>query len=265
MSHATVIASGTKIAEEIGTSRSEVWRLIQQLRTLGVDIAGHPATGYQLARRPRPAAAGMIAPLVKGTIFAKPDAKISSLLQDWFHQLRGYECRMPKARPRAASFWPKSSWLAAAAAPTLAFGTLGGNLLLGILRPPIPPSDALLLSLAAGLAVHAAVADSRLRLAVDLKWPNDLLLGGKKFCGILTEMNAEATRVRLPRHRHRNQCQSDKISRRPARDRQHRCAPRPHRVVARRTLRRFAKIARPRISRPSRRWIGRPRFRPQAF
>ena len=31
---------------------------------------------------------------------------------------------------------------------------------------------------------------------MDLKWPNDLLLGRKKFCGILTEMNAEATRVR---------------------------------------------------------------------
>jgi BirA family biotin operon repressor/biotin-[acetyl-CoA-carboxylase] ligase len=34
------------------------------------------------------------------------------------------------------------------------------------------------------------------KLAPDLKWPNDLLIGGKKFCGILTEMNAEATRVR---------------------------------------------------------------------
>ena len=34
------------------------------------------------------------------------------------------------------------------------------------------------------------------KLATDLKWPNDLLIGGKKFCGILTEMNAEATRVR---------------------------------------------------------------------
>ena len=33
-------------------------------------------------------------------------------------------------------------------------------------------------------------------MLADLKWPNDLLLGGKKFCGILTEMNAEATRVR---------------------------------------------------------------------
>jgi BirA family biotin operon repressor/biotin-[acetyl-CoA-carboxylase] ligase len=65
-----------------------------------------------------------------------------------------------------------------------------------ILRPAMPPSDALILSLAAGLAVRAAVAEIAPQLPVDLKWPNDLLLGGKKFCGILTEMNAEATRVR---------------------------------------------------------------------
>jgi BirA family transcriptional regulator, biotin operon repressor / biotin---[acetyl-CoA-carboxylase] ligase len=64
-----------------------------------------------------------------------------------------------------------------------------------ILRPPMPPADALLLSLAAGLAVRAAVTEIAL-LPVDLKWPNDLLLNGKKFCGILAEMNAEATRVR---------------------------------------------------------------------
>ncbi len=32
--------------------------------------------------------------------------------------------------------------------------------------------------------------------SADLKWPNDVLIGGKKVCGILTEMNAEATRVR---------------------------------------------------------------------
>ncbi|MGA9413176.1 MAG: biotin--[acetyl-CoA-carboxylase] ligase, partial [Terriglobales bacterium] len=51
-------------------------------------------------------------------------------------------------------------------------------------------------SLAAGLAVRAAVGEIAPQLLVDLKWPNDLLLGGKKFCGILTEMNAEATRVR---------------------------------------------------------------------
>jgi BirA family transcriptional regulator, biotin operon repressor / biotin---[acetyl-CoA-carboxylase] ligase len=59
----------------------------------------------------------------------------------------------------------------------------------------------LVLSLAVGLAVRAAIeqVDSRSVESithVDLKWPNDVLIGGKKVCGILTEMNAEATRVR---------------------------------------------------------------------
>jgi BirA family biotin operon repressor/biotin-[acetyl-CoA-carboxylase] ligase len=65
-----------------------------------------------------------------------------------------------------------------------------------VLRPALPPAEALILSLAAGLAVHAAVQQVDSRMLPDLKWPNDLLLDGKKFCGILTEMNAEATRVR---------------------------------------------------------------------
>jgi len=65
-----------------------------------------------------------------------------------------------------------------------------------VLRPPLPPSDVLVLSLAAGLAVCAAVQELDERIAPDLKWPNDLLITGKKFCGILTEMNAEVMRVR---------------------------------------------------------------------
>jgi len=130
MENATVVVSGTKIADEIGTSRSEVWRLAQQLRTLGVEIAGHPATGYQLK--------------------SVPDLLLPSA---------GIYCSV-------------------------------------VLRPALPPSDALVLSLAAGLAVHSAVEQIDSRVLPDLKWPNDLLLNGRKFCGILTEMNAEATRVR---------------------------------------------------------------------
>ena len=44
--------------------------------------------------------------------------------------------------------------------------------------------------------MHAAIQEIDARVNPDLKWPNDLLLEDKKFCGILTEMNAEATRVR---------------------------------------------------------------------
>jgi BirA family biotin operon repressor/biotin-[acetyl-CoA-carboxylase] ligase len=54
----------------------------------------------------------------------------------------------------------------------------------------------LVLSLAAGLAVRTAIQQVDSRLSADLKWPNDVLLDGKKLCGILTEMHAEATRVR---------------------------------------------------------------------
>jgi BirA family biotin operon repressor/biotin-[acetyl-CoA-carboxylase] ligase len=64
-----------------------------------------------------------------------------------------------------------------------------------LLRPRIAPADVLWLSLAAGLAVHDAVRQVT-SLEADLRWPNDLLFGRKKFCGILTELNAEVTRVR---------------------------------------------------------------------
>jgi BirA family biotin operon repressor/biotin-[acetyl-CoA-carboxylase] ligase len=64
-----------------------------------------------------------------------------------------------------------------------------------LLRPRIAPADVLWLSLAAGLAVLQAVQQVT-SLEADLRWPNDLLLGPRKFCGILTELNAEVTRVR---------------------------------------------------------------------
>lgn len=64
-----------------------------------------------------------------------------------------------------------------------------------VVRPPMTPADALWLSLATGLAVRTAVQQVTALLA-DIRWPNDLLFGRRKFGGILTEMNAEATRVR---------------------------------------------------------------------
>ncbi|HYK34941.1 biotin--[acetyl-CoA-carboxylase] ligase [Alloacidobacterium sp.] len=64
-----------------------------------------------------------------------------------------------------------------------------------LLRPHIPPADVLWLSLAAGLSVRDAVMQVT-SLECDLRWPNDLLFGTRKFCGILTELNAEVTRIR---------------------------------------------------------------------
>ncbi len=64
-----------------------------------------------------------------------------------------------------------------------------------VVRPQMTPADALWLSLAAGLAVQAAI-ENVTALIADIRWPNDLLFRNRKFGGILTEMNAEVTRVR---------------------------------------------------------------------
>jgi BirA family biotin operon repressor/biotin-[acetyl-CoA-carboxylase] ligase len=64
-----------------------------------------------------------------------------------------------------------------------------------LLHPQLAPADVLWLSLAAGLAVHDAVWQVT-ALEADIRWPNDLLFGRRKFGGILTELNAEVTRVR---------------------------------------------------------------------
>jgi len=191
--HATVVMSGTKIASEIGTSRSEVWRLIQQLRGLGVDIGGHPATGYSLNSMPDLLLPDILAPLLQGTIFSKH-----------IHHYYKIGSTNSVAMDAAASGAPEGS-VFLAEQQTAGRGR-GGNQWYSarsagvycsmVLRPALPPSDVLILSLAAALAVQAAVQEIDDRIALDLKWPNDLLSEGKKFCGILTEMNAEVTRVR---------------------------------------------------------------------
>lgn len=72
----------------------------------------------------------------------------------------------------------------------------GVNLYLSaILRPRKPASAAPQLSLLAAVAVAEAIVQQT-RLTPSIKWPNDVLVAGKKVCGILTEMQANGTQLR---------------------------------------------------------------------
>ncbi len=193
MENATVVVSGTKIAQEISSNRSEVWRLIQQLRGLGVDVAGHPATGYQLRSVPDLLVPEILRPLLRGTIF---DAHLHHFYKIGSTNTAAMAAAAEGApegsvflaeeqtagRGRGANAWqsPQSSGIYCSA----------------VLRPALPPAEVLVLSLAVGLAVVAAIQYVDPRVTLELKWPNDVLIDGKKVSGILTEMNAEATRVR---------------------------------------------------------------------
>jgi BirA family biotin operon repressor/biotin-[acetyl-CoA-carboxylase] ligase len=193
MSYPTVVISGIKLAQEIGANRSEVWRLVQQLRALGVEIAGHPASGYQLTAVPDLLLPEMVEPLVRGTIFG-----------EHIHHYYRAGSTNTVALEAAANGAPEGSvFLAEQQTAGRGRGDnqwhsaeSTGIYCSVILRPALPPSEVLTLSLAAGLAVQAAIEEVDSRVIPDLKWPNDVLIQGKKFCGILTEMSSEATRVR---------------------------------------------------------------------
>jgi BirA family biotin operon repressor/biotin-[acetyl-CoA-carboxylase] ligase len=190
--HPMVVLSGAKIARQIGVSRSAVWHWVEKLRALGVRIKGHPKTGYQLERVSDVLVPQLLRQRLEGTPFARR-----------IHHFFRIDSTNNAALQLAAAGEPHGA-LVIAEEQTAGRGRLGrswysekgsGIYLSLILRPQLAVQQAPLLTLAAGLAARDAVVEAA-RLAVDIRWPNDLLVNGKKFCGILTEMQAEGDRVK---------------------------------------------------------------------
>ncbi|MFZ0636699.1 MAG: biotin--[acetyl-CoA-carboxylase] ligase, partial [Candidatus Acidiferrales bacterium] len=189
--NSTIVISGAKIAKEIGVSRGTVWRWVQKLRALGVNVSGHPRTGYHIDRMPDILAPKLISRQLLNTPFWK---RIYHFLK--VESTNDIAMRLgDEGEPHGA--------LVIAEEQTAGRGRAGrswtseksaGIYCTVLLRPAISPVQASLLTLVAGLAARDAVAEE-LDSAPDIRWPNDLLVGGRKFCGILTEMHAEPDRV----------------------------------------------------------------------
>ena len=191
--NATIAISGERIAKEIGVSRSTVWRWVQRLREVGVRVKGKPNTGYFLERVPDILTPDMLRQRLKGGLFAK---KIHHFFRtDSTNRVAmelGYANEpegtvvlaeeQTAGRGRAGRSWHSER-------ATGIYVTL-------LLRPKISPVQAPLLTMMAGLSAHAAI-QAQTGLKADIKWPNDLMLDGKKLGGILTEMHAEPTLVRF--------------------------------------------------------------------
>jgi BirA family biotin operon repressor/biotin-[acetyl-CoA-carboxylase] ligase len=164
---------------------------IQKLRVLGVEIKGHPATGYQLTRLPDILAPSLIR-------FELGEIEVGRRIVHYFRT----DSTNSDALALAADGAPHGT-VVLAEEQTSGRGRLGrswyserstGIYCSVILRPPLAPAAAPSLSLMAGLAAQVAVSSST-GLRVDIRWPNDLLINAKKVCGILTEMSAEVDRL----------------------------------------------------------------------
>jgi BirA family transcriptional regulator, biotin operon repressor / biotin---[acetyl-CoA-carboxylase] ligase len=189
--NATVVVPGPKIASEIGVTRKRVWKWIESLRSLGVKIRGVPMEGYQLETVP-----DILAPsLLRAEL---GDCPIGRTILHYFR----VDSTNAVALKLAAAGAEHGS-VVVAEEQTAGRGRLSrvwysekstGIYTSIILRPPLAPAAAPVLTLMTGLAVQKAVI-SAAGLSADIRWPNDLLVNGKKVCGVLTEMSAELDRL----------------------------------------------------------------------
>ncbi len=194
MQNMTVSVSGEKLARDLGVSHSKVARWVERLRGEGIEILGEPFTGFRLTRLPDI----LLPQLVRDRLHTRAFGRT-------FHHLY----RVDSTNAFAAGLLggdkpPANGTVVVAETQTAGRGRMGRNWFSTpeagvyvslILRPKISSNLAPLLTLGAAVAAHNSI-ERTTGLDVDIKWPNDLLCGGKKICGILSELQAEVDRVR---------------------------------------------------------------------
>jgi BirA family biotin operon repressor/biotin-[acetyl-CoA-carboxylase] ligase len=194
MQNMMLTVSGEKLAKDLGVSHSTLARWIDKLRGAGIEIRGELFTGYRLVRLPDVLLPQLIRPRLATRIigrnlyhFYDVDSTNSFAGRLIAHGRRISEGTVIIAESQSAGRGRLGrSWYSEREA---------GIYFSMMLFPQAPPSLAPLFTLATAVAMHNAV-ERYSGLDIDIKWPNDLLVGGKKFCGILSEIQAEVDQVK---------------------------------------------------------------------
>ena len=185
--------SGAEVARRSGVSRTAVWKKIEALRQRGYAIEAVAGRGYRLLGGPDRLVASQVRRHLSGGRFGHEIMHFDEI--DSTNREAGVLAR--KGAPEGT--------VVLAEAQTAGRGRLGRtwnspagvNLYLSlVLRPALAPADVAALALVGAVAVAEAILETT-ELRSGIKWPNDVLLGERKVAGILTEMEAEAERVRF--------------------------------------------------------------------
>jgi BirA family transcriptional regulator, biotin operon repressor / biotin---[acetyl-CoA-carboxylase] ligase len=183
--------SGQQISENLNCSRTAIWKHISELRNSGYSIEAVQKRGYRLLTSPDLVTAEEVSLYKgKGTFGKKITYKTSvKSTQEIAHSLArdGAEegsivlaDEQTGGRGRLGRAWQSPS------------GT--GIWMSLILRPEIPLQKAPQLTLLIAVAASRAI-ENVTGIEAAIKWPNDLLINGKKVAGILTELQAEADSI----------------------------------------------------------------------
>jgi BirA family biotin operon repressor/biotin-[acetyl-CoA-carboxylase] ligase len=179
--------SGQELCNKFGVSRTAVWKAVNQLKEMGYEIEAVSNKGYHLVSAPD----------------VMNEAEIKSLLHtEWAGQelfcFDTIDSTNTKAKELAEQGYP-SGTLVVSDRQVAGKGRRGRNwespagcgiFMTLALKPDINPNNASMLTLVAALATAKAITDVT-GADAKIKWPNDIVINGKKICGILTEMSAQ--------------------------------------------------------------------------
>lgn len=185
--------SGADLAGQLGISRTAIWARIEELRQLGYDIEASPHFGYRLVSVPDVLHADdLLARLYRTKIIGR-DIRV-------FEQTTSTNDVIEKL----ARDGVKEGVVVFAESQTRGRGRLGrkwispaykGLWFSVLLRPNLRPQEATQLTVVSATALRRAIR-AETGLDPEIKWPNDILVGGKKVAGVLTELSAELDRVK---------------------------------------------------------------------
>lgn len=183
--------SGEDLSRELGISRTAIWKRIASLKKEGYPIEASTKKGYRILSLEAHYGKSGIQSLLE-TRFLGRELKFHQTIDSTNQALKILAMeeapegtvvlsdRQEKGKGRLGRTWMsepgKGIWMSL------------------LLRPQLHPAMVQSLTLAAAVAVCQAI-EPYCRNKPGIKWPNDILIDGKKVCGILTEMSAEADRV----------------------------------------------------------------------
>ena len=178
--------SGEDMAAELRLSRAAIWKHVESLRQIGYVITSRPGEGYEVTQSPdlplQEEVHRYITPQTLGQRILFMRRCDSSNLQLKLMAEQGEkEGTVVVTDEQTAGRGRRGrTWLA----------NPGDGLLFSVLlRPPLAPRELFGLTLVTGVAVAEGLLELGLRPGI--KWPNDILIEGKKLCGILAESSGE--------------------------------------------------------------------------
>lgn len=189
---AGTLLSGEQASRKLGVSRTAVWKQIASLRSAGYRIEAVPSQGYRLSGEPD----------------LMDEAVLRQALPDTVVVGKTISCLAETVSTNADAFRSAEDG-AVEGTVILADRQTGGKGRLGrrwespagvnlycsvVLKPRLSPSEAPQLTFLSAVATARAIT-ALTGLQPAIKWPNDLLLNGRKVAGLLNEMSAETDRI----------------------------------------------------------------------